>query len=62
MEASGEDIDIYPQKQPKAFPILQTQDIIITEIPNLKEDQWLKCQECYHINGIVYRIFHLCSQ
>ena len=62
MEASGEDIDIYPQKQPKAFSILQTQDIIITEIPNLKEDQWLKCQESYHRNGIVYSTFHLCSQ
>ena len=31
MEPSGEDIDIYPQKQPKGFPILQTQDITGTE-------------------------------
>jgi hypothetical protein len=51
MEASGEDIDIYPQKQSKALPNLQTQDITGIEVPNLKEDQWLKCQESYHSNG-----------
>ena len=43
MEYSGEYISIYPQKQLKCFPILQTQDITRTESPNLKEDQWLKC-------------------
>ena len=32
MEPSGEDIDIYPRKQPKAFPILYTKDIFRTEI------------------------------
>jgi hypothetical protein len=37
MEASGEGIDKYPQKQPKVFPILQTQDITGTKIPNLNE-------------------------
>jgi hypothetical protein len=51
MEASGANIDLYPQKQPKSFLILQTQDTIGTEIPNLKEDQWLKCQEPYHRIG-----------
>ena len=51
METSWEDIDIYPQTQSKALPNLQTQDITGIEVPNLKEDQWLKCQESYHSNG-----------
>ena len=58
MEASGEDIDIYPQKQPKGFPILQTQDKTGTESPNLKEDQWLKCQESYHRNGYLLSTYY----
>ena len=39
MEASGEDIDIYPQKQSKALPNLQTKAITRIEIPTLKLDQ-----------------------
>ena len=57
MEASGEDIDIYPQKQPKAFPTLQTQGINRTEIPNLKKDRRLKCQVPYHRNGYLPSLY-----
>jgi hypothetical protein len=57
MKASGEDIDLYSQKQPKSFPILQTLDTTGTAIPNLKEDQWLKCQEPKHRNGYLPSLY-----
>ena len=34
IEGSLEDIDIYPQKLPKALPILETQHVTGTEIQN----------------------------
>ena len=44
IEASWEDIDICPQKLPKALPILETQDITGTEILNLKRSKGLSAQ------------------